>query len=335
MRRPAAELRRLAECVEIRSSTSVSVAGEVIEFGDTQAEEHAFEEFLSAALYRRFYCRPSRSTVPGPPDPRAVRVFVEALSSANAGSGCWDAGWIVESKEADGALQLRKLGQQLRFSASETDFRADGGEVVPGATGRLRIGKELREMLPGFYMVLGVADRPYRSPARPRAMTRFYWHLTAQAAAPWIAELTRRFNAATVPFEAKVLSDPATYWRADAGVLYVDDAWREEAFALLPDLHQAVSARLRGTTPMFTRRLARGLAMAEDPGDGRSFGQHRCQLVAQALQQAHRDGSDTPRARLRAVVQGFARNGIDPARPWLNPGSAEEFDWPTTRHTCP
>jgi len=211
MRRPAAELRRLAECVEIRSSTSVSVAGEVIEFGDTQAEEHAFDEFLSAALYRRFYCRPSRSTVPGPPDPRAVRVFVEALSSANAGSGCWDAGWIVESKEADGALQLRKPGQQLRFSASETDFRADGGEVVPGATGRLRIGKELREMLPGFYMVLGEADRPYRSPARPRAMTRFYWHLTAQAAAPWIAELTRRFNAATVPFEAKVLSDPATY----------------------------------------------------------------------------------------------------------------------------
>jgi len=332
MRRPATELRRLVERVEIRSRKSVSLAGEIIELDDAQSEESTFTDFLSAALYRRFYCRPSRGGVMGPPDPRAVRMFVEALSSANCGNGCWDAGWVVEAIGADGAIQVRKPGQQLRFWASGTDFRGDGGEPMPGETGRVRIGKELREMLPGFYMALGEADRPYRSPARPRAMTRFYWHLTAQAAAPWIKEVTRRFNAAAVPFEAKVLSDPATYQRADAGVLYVDDAWRDAAFALLPPLHQAVSSRLRAATPMFTRRLAPGLAMAEDPGDGQSFGQHRCLLIAQALQQAYRDGLDSALERVTAIVQAFTRNGFDAARPWLNPGSADELCWPTTGH---
>jgi hypothetical protein len=330
MPHPTAELQRLADRVEIRSCTSGSVAGEFIELTDKQAGGPDFADLLSSALYRRLYCRPQPHAVPGPPDLRAARVFIETLSNANGGNGCWDADWTVERADADGMLQLRKVGQKLRFWAFETEFRPDDGEHSLAATGRVRIGKELREMLPGFYMALGEADRPSRASGQPRTMTRFYWHLTAQAAVLWLAELTRRFNAAAVPFEAKVLSDPGAYWRADAGVLYIDDAWRDKALALLPDLHRTLFRRLRPATPMFTRRLAPGLAMAEDPGDGQSFGQHRCSLVAKALQQAYEEGLESVQERAAAIMRGFTRQGLDAARPWLNPGSADKLAWPTT-----
>ena len=120
---------------------------------------------------------------------------------------------------------------------------------------------------------------------------RFYWHLTADGAVSWIRELSERFNTAGVAFHAKALSDPATYMRADAGVLYVDRRNIARAMDLLPDLHAAVGPQLRRTAPMFSKRLAPGLAVAEDPGDGRSFGQHRCQLVSEGLVRAFDAGT--------------------------------------------
>jgi hypothetical protein len=183
-------------------------------------------------------------------------------------------------------------------------------------------------MLPGYYTVLGNADQPNRDDETPLAIVRFYWHLVAAVAPPWVGELTRRLNAAGVPFHAKLLSDPSAYLRADAAVLYVarDDVAR--TLAQLPPIHAAVAAHLRASTPMFTRRLARGLSVADDPGDGRSFGQHRCQLVAEGLVRAFDTGRADSSEIITAVTGRFAQDGLNISRPWLGAGSPDIFSWP-------
>jgi hypothetical protein len=144
-------------------------------------------------------------------------------------------------------------------------------------------------------------------------------------------ELTGRLNAAGVAFRAKVLSVPAAYFRADAGVLYLARDDFDRTKTLLPELHRVLSRHLRPTTPMFTKRLARGLAVAEDPSDGRSFGQHRCELVADGLVRAFESGHTSATARTGAVAERFAEEGLDVTRPWLNSRSGQRYVWPSTR----
>ena len=98
--------------------------------------------------------------------------------------------------------------------------------------------------------------------------------------------------------------------------------------ALLPQLYQAVSSHLRPTTPMFTKRLAPGLAVAEDPGDGRSFGQHRCELVAEGLSRAFQDDRTEFNDLVDSIASRFAEDGLILTRPWLNAGSRVRYAWP-------
>jgi hypothetical protein len=100
---------------------------------------------------------------------------------------------------------------------------------------------------------------------------------------------------------------------------------------LLPGLYDAVMLGLRRTTPMFTRRLAAGLAVAEDPGDGRSFGQHRCQLVAEGIVRAFAATKMTSDQLTRAIAARFAEEGLAIERPWLSAGSRTEYAWPVRR----
>jgi hypothetical protein len=174
--------------------------------------------------------------------------------------------------------------------------------------------------------VFGDADRSADDGAKPLDMVRFYWHLTSAVSREWMRELTVRFNTANVPFQAKVLNDPAAYVRADAGVLYVERKDAAQTMALLPALHRVTRAGLRDTTPMLTKRLAPGLSVADDPGDGRSFGQHRCQLIAEGLVRVAGVSSRFEN-RLKAVVDRFTDEGLSCSAPWLKAGSPDVYHW--------
>jgi hypothetical protein len=327
MHRSASELREIVSAVQIRSPRSFSVVGEIIEIAPKEHDGDAVESRLATALYQRMYCRPESGRVGQSADTRAMRVFVDDLSRANQGRGAWESGWIVKVVEQDGTLVVHRRQDDLTLWASPEQYRSVHGNIAVGSIGRLRIGKELREMFPGYYVILGDADQGDDTGSSV-AVARFYWHLTASAAPALINELTRRFNAAGIAFHAKVLSDPAAYLRADAGVLYVARKDLATAMDLLPVLHRSVSSLLRHTTPMFTKRLARGLAAADDPGDGGSFGQHRCQLIAEGLMRAFTEGRKASSDVAAAVATRFEEEGLSINRPWLNPGSRSIYAWP-------
>jgi hypothetical protein len=79
--------------------------------------------------------------------------------------------------------------------------------------------------------------------------------------------------------------------------------------------------------PAFTKSLAPGLGLAEDPGEGQSFGEHRCHLLAEALIATHESGLRSLPERTRVVADRFERAGLDLAAVFLNPGSRDQYDF--------
>ncbi|MGN6526397.1 MAG: T3SS effector HopA1 family protein, partial [Burkholderiaceae bacterium] len=112
----------------------------------------------------------------------------------------------------------------------------------------------------------------------------------------------------------------------DAGVVYLLDPDLAHARDLVAAVYEEVSPHLNAMTPALTRRLAPGLGLAEDPGGGESFGQHRCRVVAEGLWNAYAEQASTREARLACVVAQFERHGLSLRRPHLNAGSTLEDD---------
>jgi hypothetical protein len=280
-------------------------------------EAEALLAALAGDLYSRVYVRPAGGTG-APADLLAERDHVAALSAANSGGGTWEPGWTAGAVDEDGRVAVTRDG--LTFFAPPPEVRARRGAVRPGAPCRVWVGKERRNLLPGYYLAVGNA-----APRDAAPLVRLYWHLTARAAVVYVAEATAALNSRDVPFRTKVLSDPGAYLRADAGVLYLERRHYRRLGDVLRALHLRLGPDLRPPTPLFARPLAPGLGLAEDPRDGMSFGQHRCRLAAQGLWRAFLQGDRTPEARAATLAATFREAGLNPAAPHLESGSRDRY----------
>lgn len=274
---------------------------------------------LRARLYESFYC--SGRAVPHRPDrgaagPFGASAFIDALSRANHGTGSREAGWTAVRTDDGGRLVVRRGGLSLWVRPEEVH-----GEAAPGAAISVRMPPELLRLSPGFYMALGDEGLDGDEP-----VVRHYWHLTPRGGEALVAVGTRLFNEARLPFRLKVLIDPDLYTRCDAGLLYTPKRLRAEVAALLPSLRAALAGHLRRGTPAFTKPLGEGLAVAEDPDAGESFGMDRCGLLAEAMVRASELGRETAAERLALVEEAFAGRGLDFARPYLNAGSTDDYE---------
>ena len=203
-------------------------------------------------------------------------------------------------------------------------LRACDGRVALGRLCRVRVAKEIRGLIPGYYMAIGDGDADDRGdPEEP--MVRLYWHLTAGVAAAYIAATTRHLNTSGVPFRTKVLNDPALYNRADAGVLYFGRRHFSRVRQAVAAILAAVARGLQPDVPLFTKRMAPGLGLAEDPRNGLSFGQHRCELIAHGLWDAFERGEHGRDARQAGLAAAFREAGLDPMHPHLEPGSMDDY----------
>jgi hypothetical protein len=269
---------------------------------------------LQHHLYRRFYATgfpvPIRSIdeTDQPPAPAVV----EKLSKANTGRGAEETGWKIVDERGSTTLVTRN-GMTLEVATNRIIGRSR-------ATVSIRFLKELREESPGFYTALGDRSFGAREP-----LIRFYWNLRPDAAATFIGETTRRLNEKRIAFRAKVLHDPARFDRCDAAVIYTTKRDRESVYRVLTNLYRRLEKHLKPLTPVFTKRIGRGVAIAEDPPDRVSFGQHRCGILAEAILGAHRRGLTTPEAQFQEVLAAFARHRISFRDPFLNPGSADAY----------
>lgn len=338
------DFKLVTEAVAIHSPTQYSILGELRDFtaasafagtlsggGESQAEttqpddarlaDPVFMPSLETDLYARLYTRPTFGASPAS-DPLAQRDHISALSAANNGMGTWEPGWRIISIEEDGRVAVTK--DQVTFWVPPTGLRTWSGKIHPADYCRVWVGKEMRQLVTGFYFAIGNGDQQDSRDATGRLL-RFYWHLTTEAAVEYMALVTSSFNRAGIPFRTKVMADPASYVRADAGVLYLERSHFPAARRLILEIYQHINSKMRPAVPMFTKPLADGLGLAEDPSNHMSFGQSRCRIAARALWDCFARGVAEPEARLAAVAEAFRAEGLDPETPFLEKGSRDVY----------
>jgi hypothetical protein len=320
------------DAVNIRSTTSFSWFGESSPnlspamrramTASTMRDYLCYQ--LQTRLYGNFYCK--GSATPGGQQRNILRrtpttPFVETLSAANTGTGAREGGWSVVNVAGDVVTVAR---DGLRVWVRHEDTYADAEDIPSsGQLRTVRFPKELLKLSPGFYLALGNEGLAFEP---GRVLVRFYWNLRAEDAPRLIRGATQLLNDDRIPFRLKVVNDPARYDRCDAGVLYVQ---RSDYQQVLPHLRRILvhlGANLKKATPVFTKALAPGLGLAEEPAaSGDSFGMDRCRLLAEAIVRIHERAVAGAKDRLAVIQEVFAENGISTATPYLNPGSPDGY----------
>jgi len=277
---------------------------------------------IEQQLYADFYSAGSpRSPRRGPVTPADDGgEFVRTLSQANCGRGSWQLGWHVDAVDGDTIAVVRPDG--LRLLAPVDDCRVEGS-LSAGAHIGVRVPKELKGHSPGFYVALG--DTP--SPAgRADDLLRLCWSIAAAGAATLVARVSYALNGARLPFSLELLNDPARYERHAAASLFIAKTDFVAAIKILRPLLRALGPHLTDAAPAFTKPLTRGLALAEEPADGPSFGEHRCHLLAEAIVRSSELGLRSTEQRLAAVREQFRVAGLTLDAPYLGPGSSDAYE---------
>lgn len=246
--------------------------------------------------------------------------FVDALTAANRGQGFVEDGWVVRDIR-DPIAMVEKHGLTVQVPVDECVVPA-GDQIRVGESVGLPHPKELPAYSPGFYSAFG--DRPFSFSNSLQAV-RLYWNLTQEGAVPFVQMVSNLLNRARFPFRFKVLSDPDGYERCDAAVIYMPRDRYMDAIATIEQIYERIAPALRPATPVFTKPLAPGLGLAENPPGGHSFGMHRCGLVADGLITAHSLDRSRLRERVEVVINQLAEAGISIDMPFLNPGCTDSY----------
>ncbi|KAA0093672.1 hypothetical protein CIW49_26880 [Mycolicibacterium sp. P1-18] len=289
------------------------------------------ETQLALWLYLRWYTGAVAAKVE---NAAGNRDFVCALSDSNLTASVWTSNWTVLDRGIDSftvakdGIHFRARLDDVRQKSSPTD--ADCSVRLPG---------ERRAIAPGFYVFFGAQEDPLPA-GSPRV--RLYWNLSAEGASRFVAAVSRVLNEAYVPFVAKTLSEPAQYYRADAGVVYLAVSDLSEMQSEIITIYRDLEHVLRKGVPLWTKPLRPGLAVACDPGTGASFGQTMCALVARAVIDDVHTAADAIRTaeRIAQIEAVLTSAGIDPNRPYLCAAPATiastvaAFELPATRQRC-
>jgi hypothetical protein len=283
---------------------------------------------LQMVLYGHCYSRRFHGGIQE--DPQPVNTpdtgWIDTLSTANASKERWEEGWQVQQFLPSGQVYAQKRGVSRAFWPGEFLTRAGHGMAPqPGTPIAAFFPRESRNMQPGFYFVFG---ETYGDQHDDYSIVRYYWNVKQEAAAPLVRSLTERLNRYQTPFRFKIVSHPAMLGRTDAAIVYVSRRYYRIAAEIAQDTHGEVASMLNDEVPLFTRRLAKGLSFAEDPGTQESFGMARCRLLAEGLWLGYQEGRSRTEERLKRVEQHFAGAGTSIERPYLNLATVEAYEFP-------
>lgn len=269
----------------------------------------------AAILYANWYTRPE------PVTSKPSGPLVPAYRTSHAGSEHFDDGWTVHQHRDDlgaGALEAVR-GREFRILAPVDFLRADGGLARPQPGTPILVTRR-RDRLDAGYWLTWTEGWPQ---ARREPIARLYWNVPCLRAVDFVAAWTGT-ALATLPHMMKILSEPEHFDRADAGVVYLRRADMPAAMPVVKSVHATLQHDLRPGRPPFARSMGQGLAFAEDPGGRHSFGEHRCQVIAEAVHANPEALSDNASFHA-ATVMAFEAAGIDPLAPYLSPAGV--YPW--------
>ena len=325
-----AMLRSVDAQVRIASPDQLTFAGEQHSLQARQAAgvppspyptAHPLVTLLRDLLYQYMFTR--RFGDPAP-TPEAVPGFAQRLSQANASREQWSEGWQIEQVLGEGRVLARRHDLRRMLWPGEFVLR-DGTAMAlrPDAWVSVFQARESHTMQPGFYFAFGEALADEQDDTN---LLRLYWNVSAAGAIALVARLTERLNRFGVPFKFKCVNAAEHYGRLDAAVLYTHRRFHRLLRLQLDDVLAGFDARHVGpATPLFALPLRPGVALAEDPPGGESFGMHRCRLLAEGAWNAFVEQCASPDRRIERMATHLADNGLSLDALHLNPGS--RFDY--------
>jgi hypothetical protein len=327
-------LARIVDAVAIQSAAAFTLAGRassgiampMVGLQLTPEMPPLMNELIMQLYQHCFANRFTGQAVPAePPHAASDPQWVESLAQANQSRERWEDGWQVMHTLPNGHV-VAKRGNTARTLAPGEFINMGGSGMVlaQGAVVRVYIPRESRTVQAGYYFVFG---ETLPDSSDELSVVRFYWNVTPDGAPQLVRWISGDLNRWQVPFRFKTPSHPGMFARTDTAVLYAPRRYAHFTRGLVSEIHQRMQSLMRDDVPLFTLRLAPGLAFAEDPGTQESFGMCRSRILAQGIWQAHVQGLRGTAERLKIVEQQFQSQGISLARPWLNPGSADEFQF--------
>jgi hypothetical protein len=247
--------------------------------------------------------------------------FYDRLHESNRGEGYWNNDWLVVKEEIDGALAVHKGGLTIHIER-ERHLKPEDQAVTVGNVVAIKLPKNVVQN--GFYMAVGNA-----SAHGDQEIVRIYFNLSPDGAVAVMDALTTQLNALSTSFTFKALYNPSDYGRCDSAVLYFDKPNYETVRPVLARVYTDNKSHFGETVPLFTKLLAPGLSLAEEPNskftERESFGMNRCQIIANALLDVWQQDNNTPQGKLESILKHFAMQEIELQRPYLNPHSEDVF----------
>ena len=252
--------------------------------------------------------------------------FYEQLNEHNHGTGYFDCDWEVLRKEVDGSLAVCKGGLTLHL---ERDLHLQPNQKNAVVGKSVEIWMPKNRLQNGYYVAVSNVGQEQQNPDVNLGIGRIYLNITPSGAVALMDILTKKLNVAEIPFSFHVLYNPYAYGRYDSGVLYFE----RENYRIIRDILQEIYRKnnfyFQPEIPLFTKFLAPGLSVAEEPSQKfaaqESFGMNRCQIVANALLSAWEKGENSTEQRLTEIGKHFAQYSIDLQRPYLNPDSEDIY----------
>jgi len=323
------EISKIFKLLEIDSPAAFTFAGSRFTTpGEPDAEETrgATLAALTQQLYLNCFCRRFTGVLKehALPTADASDDLSTELSVANQAKSRWSGGWTIISIDASGRILAQQTDAVRLFWPGEyvvPDLAASAPRV--GASARVHVAAESLSAQPGFYFAFGESLEDRRENTD---IIRFYLSVSDNGVGHLLHDLTLKLNRFFVPYRLKCFIRRAQYWRLDAVVLCVERRFYQISAELIPGIYDCVRRDMQTASPLFTKTLAPGLAFPEDPPSGVGFGLDRCGLLARALLEGydnHAAGSEL----LPIVEKKFGREGLSLDKPYLNPGSVDDYEF--------
>lgn len=252
--------------------------------------------------------------------------FYDRLHECNRGTGYFDPGWFVVRQASDRTLAVTKGGLTLHINPQKHLQLAENAAI--GDLVAIRMPRNLVQN--GFYVAVSNAGlRRNSNSDRELEIVRIYFNFNPEGAVAVMDSLTQQLNNISIPFHFKTLYNPGDYQRYDSGVLYFEKSHYEAIGQVLESVYAQTKAHFNTDVPLFTKFLAPGVGLAEEPdhkfADQESFGMNRCQIVANGLLEAWHSLDDSPEARMTSILQQFSLLGVELLRPYLNANSLDIY----------
>nr|ADN13336.1 conserved hypothetical protein [Gloeothece verrucosa PCC 7822] len=247
--------------------------------------------------------------------------FCTTLHHNNQGQGSFFPNFQVIRKDSDGSLAVQNLGVILniepkRHLPSEQQL-ADVGDTVA-------IAMPSHQLRLGYYVAVGNAISP---PGKQAIL--LYYNFSPEGAFTIMKKLTTGLNELGVFFNFLVRYNPVDYGGHYSAFLRFYKEEYAQVAQVSENIYRNNQSYFKISIPAFTKKLAPGLGLAEDPEKPFYFmedcSMNRCQIITNALLEAHQKNNESPQARMKYIIKHFEEIGIDLEHPYLNPGSEDIY----------